>query len=146
MNLRLSKEMILNNRTENEFKMRFFEMGVHPIKVFEKKNKSLKNKINNQFIDITDKKQINIPEIRLKKSNENNYIIANTKKIIYFDSYLEENDEFFILDNTFIGQKISIQESKESDKIYYVKENILYKEFPIKDIINKNIQNKLLIK
>ena len=121
MNLRLSKEMILNNRAENEFKMRFFEMGVHPIKVFEKKNKSLKNKINNQFIDITDKKQINIPEIRLKKSNENNYIIANTKKIIYFDSYLEENDEFFILDNTFIGQKISIQESKESDKIFYVK-------------------------
>ena len=43
MNLRLSKEMILNNRAENEFKMRFFEMGVHPIKVFEKKNKSLIN-------------------------------------------------------------------------------------------------------
>ena len=91
MNLRLSKEMILNNRIENEFKMRFFEMGVHPIKVFDKKNKSLKNKINNQFIDIVESKQINIPEIRLKKLNENNYIIANTKKIIYFDSYLEEN-------------------------------------------------------
>ena len=91
-------------------------------------------------------KQINIPEIRLKKLNENNYIIANTKKIIYFDSYLEENDEFFILDNNFIPQKISIQESKESDKIFYVKENILYKEFFMKDIINKNIQNKLIIK
>ena len=146
MNLRLTKEMILNNRAENEFQVRYFEMGVHPTKVFEKKNKILKNKINNQFIDIVEKKQIIIPEIRLKKLNENNFIIGNTKKIIFFDSYLDEDDEFFILDNNFIGQKISIQESKESEKIFYVKENILYKEFPLKDYIKKNIQNRLIIK
>ena len=59
-----------------------------------------------------------IPEIRLKKLNENNYIIGNNKKIVYFDSYLDENDEFFILDNNFLGQKIYIQESKESEKIF----------------------------
>ena len=87
-----------------------------------------------------------IPEIRLKKLNENNYIIGNNKKIVYFDSYLDENDEFFILDNSFIGQKIDIQESKESDKVFYVKENILYKEFPIKDDISKNIQKEFPIK
>jgi WD40 repeat protein len=121
-------------------------MGVHPIKVFEKRNKTIKNKISNQFIDIVERNQVTIPEIRLKKLNENNNIIGTNKKIIYFDSYLDENDEFFILDNSFIGQKIDIQESKESDKIFYVKENTLYKEFPIKDNINKNIQNKLIIK
>ena len=93
-----------------------------------------------------ERNQVTIPEIRLKKLSENNNIIGTNKKIIYFDSYLDENDEFFILDNSFIGQKIDIQESKESDKIFYVKENTLYKEFPIKDNINKNIQNKLIIK
>ena len=36
-------------------------------------------------------------------------------------TYLDENDEFFILDNNFLGQKIYIQESKESEKIFYVK-------------------------
>jgi hypothetical protein len=146
MNLRLTREALLDNRAESEFQMRYFEMGVHPIKVFEKRNKTIKNKINNQFIDIVERNQVTIPEIRLKKLNENNNIIGTNKKIIYFDSYLDENDEFFILDNSFIGQKIDIQESKESDKIFYVKENTLYKEFPIKDNINKNIQNKLIIK
>ena len=37
MNIRLTKENLLKNREENEFQMRFFEMGVHPTKVFEKK-------------------------------------------------------------------------------------------------------------
>ena len=148
MNLRLTKEELLSNRAEYEFQMRYFEMGVHPTKVFEKRNKTIKSKISNQFIDIVEgnQNQVTIPEIRLKKLNENNYIIGNNKKIVYFDSYLDENDEFFILDNGFIGQKIDIQESKESDKVFYVKENILYKEFPIKDDISKNIQNKLIVK
>ena len=146
MNLRLTKEMILNNRVENEFKMRFCEMGIHPTKVFEKKNKIMKNKLNNQLIDIIETKQVIIPEIRLKKNNENNYIIGNKKKIIFFHSYLDDNDEFFILDNNFLLQKINIQESKESEKIFYIKESSLYKEFPIKEKVNKNIQSKLIIK
>ena len=45
MNLRLTKDMLLSNRIENEFKIRFCEMGVHPMKVFEKKNKIMKMKI-----------------------------------------------------------------------------------------------------
>ena len=106
----------------------------------------MKNKINNQLIDIKENPQIKIPQIKLKKNNESNYIINPTKKIIYFNSNSPDNDEFFILDNNFVLQKINIQESKESEKIFYIKENSLYKEFPIKEKINKNIQNKLIIK
>ena len=149
MNLRLTKDMLLSNRIENEFKIRFCEMGVHPMKVFEKKNKITKNKINNHISDISDiisKKQIDFPEIKLKKLNDNNNIISPGKKIVYFNPYLDENDEFFILDNNFYGQKIYIQESKESEKIFYVKDSTIYKEFPIKELINKNIENKLIIK
>ena len=120
-------------------------MGIHPTKVFDKRNKIMKNKLNNQLIDIIETKQVIIPEIRLKKFNENNYIIGN-KKIIFFHSYLDDNDEFFILDNNFLLQKINIQESKESEKIFYIKESNLYKEFPIKEKINKNIESKLIIK
>ena len=146
INARLSKEKLLNNRVDFEYQMRYFEMGVHPTKVFEKKNRAIKNKPNNQFIDIVEIKQTIIPEIRLKKLNENNPIIGPNKKIIYFDSYLDEDDEFFILDNNYTGQKINIQESKEPEKYYYVKESVIYKEFPIKDNVSKNAQNKLIIK
>ena len=151
MNIRLTKENLLKNREENEFQMRFFEMGVHPTKVFEKKNKYTKNKITNQFYHISGNFQINLPEIRLKKMNDTNNLI-NIKKLIYFDSYLEEDDEFFILDSNFVAQKINIQESKQESKektdksFFYIKESLIYKEFPIKDKINKNIQNKLIIK
>ena len=146
MNLRLTKDMLLNDRNENEFKIRYFEMGVHPTRIFDKKNKNLKNKINNQLIDINEKIQVKYPQIKLKKYNENYYIINPTKKIIYFNSCSDDNDEFFILDSNFLLQKINIQESKESDKIFYIKENSLYKEFPIKEKINQNIKNKLIIK
>ena len=146
MNLRLTKDMLLNDRNENEFKIRYFEMGVHPTRIFDKKNKNLKNKINNQLIDINEKIQVKYPQIKLKKYNENYYIINPTKKIIYFNSCSDDNEEFFILDSNFLLQKINIQESKESDKIFYIKENSLYKEFPIKEKINQNIKNKLIIK
>ena len=146
MNLRLTKDMLLKDRNENEFKMKFFEMGVHPTRIFDKKNKNLKNKINNQLIDINEKIPVKYPQIKLKKYNENNSVINSSKKIIYFNSYSDDNDEFFILDNNFSLQKINIQESKESDKIFYIKENTLYKEFPIKEKINNNIKNKLIIK
>ena len=146
MNLRLTKEMLLSDRAENEFKIRYLEMGVHPTRIFDKRNKTMKNKINNQLIDIIENIQVKIPQIKLKKYNENIYIINPTRKIIYFNSYSDDNDEFFILDNNFLLQKINIQESKESEKIFYIKENSLYKEFPIKAKINNNIQNKLIIK
>ena len=59
--------------------------------------------------------------------------------------YLNENDELFLLDNNFNGQKINIQETKEIDN-YIIKETSIYKELSIRNYIDKNIQNKLIIK
>jgi len=140
INSRISKDDILKNRNDNEFLIRLFEMGVHPCKVFEKKNKIIKNKPMNQLIEIEHVNQeMILPDVKLKSNNLD-------KKIIYMNCYLNENDELFILDNNFSGKKINIQESKDSDKNYIIKETISYKEFPIKKNINKNIQNKLIIK
>ena len=141
MNIRINKEDLLNNREENEYKMKLFEMGVNPNKVFDKKNKIIKNKPANQIIDIgTVNPEILLPEIKLKYKNN------TLKKIIYMNCCSSSDDELFILDITFNGQKLNIQESKESEKNFILKETINYREFPIKNIINKNIQNKLIIK
>ena len=144
MNFRFTKDILLNDRAENEFKMRFFEMGVNPCKVFEKKNKVIKNKPVNQIIEIRNiNSEITFPEIKLISKNE------SSKKTLYINCYKNNEDDLFVLGNDFSGQKINIQESKESketDKNFIMKEVINYKEFPIKNIINKNIQNKLIIK
>ena len=138
VNCRIKKEELLKDRGENEYMMRLFEMGVNPCKVFEKKNKILKNKINNQIIDIgSTNPDIVLPEVKLK--------INNNKKIIYMNCYLNESDELFLLDNNFSGQKINIQETKEIDN-YIIKETSIYKELSVRNYIDKNIQNKLIIK
>ena len=138
VNSRVKKEELLKDREDKEYMMRLFEMGVNPCKVFEKKNKILKNKISNQIIDIGQRNpDIVLPEVKLK--------INNNKKIIYMNCYLNENDELFLLDNNFSGQKINIQETKEIEN-YIIKESIIYKELSIKNYTDKNIQNKLIIK
>ena len=80
MNLRVKPEDIINDRGENEFKMRFFEMGVHPTKVFDKKCKINKNKVVNQIISSS--YLIEDPENILFEIKLNNAL----NKIIYFNS------------------------------------------------------------
>ena len=139
VNLRVTKEQLLKDRAENEFMIRLFEMGVNPCKVFEKKNKFLKIKPFNQIIEIgLGNQDIILPEVKLKNNNLN-------RKIVYINCYFNENDELFILDNTFSGQKINILETKELDN-YIIKETIAYKELALKEFVTKNIQNKLIIK
>ena len=139
MNLRLKSEEIINNREENEFKMRFFELGVNPTKVFEKKCKSNKNKINDQLIS---KSSLNeesgniLHEIKLK--NDKN-------KVIYFNTKYPHSEEIFIIDKSFIEQKMIIQENKELNN-YVIKDTITYKELPIKKKIEKSIEYKLIMK
>jgi len=144
MNARLTKEDLLNDRAENEFKVRLFEMGVNPCKVFEKKNKVIKNKPVNQIIEVRKiNSEITFPEIKLNNKND------SSKKTIYINCYKNNEDDLFVLGSDFSGQKFNIQESKESketDKNFIMKEIMNYKEFPIKNNINKNIQNKLIIK
>ena len=143
INSRITKEMLLENRKEKEYMIRLFEMGVHPTKVFEKKNRITKNIPNNTIIEIESlNSETILPEVKIKGISKNKKMI----KIIYMNCYSNTNDELMIIDNNFNGQKINIQESKESDKNYLIKENISYKEFFTKNIINKNILNKLIIK
>ena len=115
VNIRITKENILENRAENEFLIRFFEMGVHPCKVFDKRNKIMKTKLNNQITDFGNSNQEKVfPEVKIKLNNLE-------QKIIYINDYLNENEELFILDNNFNGKKINIQDSKESEKNYIIK-------------------------
>ena len=144
MNVRFPKEDLLNDRAENEFKMRYFEMGVNPCKVFERKNKIIKNKPVYQIIETRNvNSETTFPEVKIKYKNN------SSKKTLYINSYKNNEDDLFVLSSDFSGQKINIQESKESketEKNFIMKEIINYKEFPIKNNINKNIQNKLIIK
>ena len=140
INIRLSKQNLLKNREDNEYLIRLFEMGVNPCKVFDKRNKITRSKPINQLIEIgTSQPEALLPEVKLKLNNSN-------RKIIYINCYLSQGDELYVLDNEFNGQKINIQETKESGKNYIIKESISFRELPIKSFTNKNIQNKLIIK
>ena len=137
INIRIKPEDLIKDREENEYRIRAFEMGVHPCKVFDKKNKSTKIYINNQINNIGEISFDDIPEIKIKNDNS---------KIIF----IHFNEELFLIDNKLIFQKLNIQENKEAkelDKKYIIKENISFKELSsIKEILNKNIQSKLIVK
>ena len=139
MDLRVKPEDIINDRNENECKMKLFEMGVHPTKVFEKKCKINKNKINNQLISSS--YSIENPENILYEIN----LKTNNNKIIYFKTKNTSSEELFIIDKNFIKKKIIIQENKELNNYSY-KESITDNELPIKKIIIKNIEYKLIMK
>ena len=136
INIRVKEEDLINNREDNEFRIRAFEMGVHPCKVFDKKNKSMKININNQINNIGNILFNNIPEIKIKNEN---------KKIIF----IHFNEDLFLIDNKLVIQKLNIQEVKEAkelDKKYTIKEKTSFKELSIRKTLNKNIQSKLIIK
>ena len=139
MNLRIKAEDLLKNREENEFRMRLFEMGVNPTKVFDRKCKINKKTINNQLVLtshlIEDPENI-LYEIQLKNK---------MKKIIYFNTKPSSSDELLIIDKTFIEQKLIIQENKENNS-YFIKDTIVNKELPINKKITKNIEYKLIMK
>ena len=139
MNLRVKPEDILNDRGENEFKMRFFEMGVHPTKVFDKKCKINKNKVVNQIISSS--YLIEEPENILFEIKLNNAL----NKIIYFNSKNVNSEELFLIDKSFIEQKIIIQENKEYNN-YFIKDIIKYKELSMEKKMVKNVEYKLIMK
>ena len=139
MNLRVKPEDIINDRGENEFKMRFFEMGVHPTKVFDKKCKINKNKVVNQIISSS--YLIEDPENILFEIKLNNAL----NKIIYFNSKNVNSEELFLIDKSFIEQKIIIQENKEYNN-YFIKDIIKYKELSIEKKMVKNVEYKLIVK
>ena len=140
MNLRVKPEDVIKERSENEFKIRFFEMGVHPTKVFEKKCKINKTKISNQLISPTE--LIEGPENILYEINLKN----NKNKIIYFNTKDNSHEELYFIDKNFIEQRVIIQENKELNT-YIPKEINGEKKITIEDkFMIKNIEYNLIFK
>ena len=139
INYRLKSDELLKNREENEYKLRFFEMGVHPTKVFDKKCKGNKNKISNQLISsssLIEETEDILHEIKLKNT---------VKNVIYFNTKSPNSEEIYIFDKSFKEQKIIIQESKESNN-YILKDSVINKELPINKALEKNAEYKLIMK
>ena len=132
-----SKELV--NHRENEFQIRFFEMGVMPTKVFEKKIKSSKNKLNEQItikhfnLEVTDKI---LHEVKLE---------TKFKDVIYFNVKNSLLEEIYILDKGFLEKKLMIQEIKETMS-YSIKEIRSKNAFPFCKRIERNIEYKLIVK
>ena len=142
---RIKEEKLLKNRGEYEYLIRFFEIGVHPTKVFEKINKEIKKEINYQITSIKNDNE----EFILNKQNS---VKLKTKSAsVYFEVNYLENNKILILDNNLIGQNIVIHKNNEIDinnpinsTNYLIKEIQIIKDFPTADI--KNIGYKLIIK
>ena len=139
INSRLKSDELLKNRADNEFIIRFFEMGVHPTKVFDRKCKGNKNKLSNQLISsstLVEETEDILHEIKLNNDIHN---------IIYFNTKSPNSEEIYIFDKSLKEQKIIIQESKESNN-FIVKDSIINKELPIKKKLEKNAEYKLIMK
>ena len=141
MNFRIKPEDLIKNRFENEFKIRFSEMGIHPTKVFEKKCKSVKNKINDQ-ITLQSFTLFDTSEIFRKIKLQSKF-----KDIIYFNKRNSTTKEIYIIDKRFIEQKLIIQKNKEiSSYSYSIKELIAKSPFPFAKLVQRNIEYKLIVK
>ena len=139
INSRLKSDELLKNREENEFKIRFFEMGVHPTKVFDRKCKGNKNKLINQLISssaLIEETEDILHEIKLKN---------NINNVIYFNTKIPNSEEIYIFDKSLKEQKIIIQENKESNN-FIIKDSIINKELPINKKLEKNAEYKLIMK
>ena len=150
INSRIKEENILKNREDNEFLIRFFEIGITPTKVFEKKCKDQKKEINNQITSSINYNETNVlnKEYCITLKNKNNYIYIGC-------NYLE-NNKLLLIDDYFIGQNVIIQKNNEITNMnnennignsnYLIRESQIIKDFPLVEIKGKNIGYKLIIK
>ena len=114
MNYRVKDEDLLNNRNDWEYKIRLFELGVNPTKVFDKK--------------LTDKKKImnkQISDIKGDVDNNLNFIVDNDNKNINFVVNTNSNN-LLLLGNDYQIKKISIEEKNDSNKGCKTKEIMNY--------------------
>jgi hypothetical protein len=139
MNLRAKSEDLLKDREENEFKMRLFELGVHPTKVFEKKCRNNKKIMNNQLINISLKPEET--ENILYELNPKNKI----NKIVYFSTNISSPEKLVIIDKNFIEYNLIVQGNKEYNS-YSFKDNITNRDLNINKKIKKNVVYKLIIR
>ena len=107
MESRLSDEEILKNRNDSEFRMRLFELGVNPCKVFDKK--------------ISDKKKIfkQITDIKKDIDKITNYVTSDSN--INFIANISSNI-LLLFGSDYKLKKITIEDKNESNKGSKIKE------------------------
>ena len=129
MEYRLTDEDILKNRNDSEFRIRLFELGVNPCKVFDKK--------------ISDKKKIfkQITDIKKDIDKMTNYIISDGN--INFIANISSN-MLLLFGNDYKLKKIIIEEKNESNKGSRIKELASF-NFS-KDVFKRDNYYKLYIK
>ena len=146
IDFRIKEENILKNREENEFRLRFFEIGVTPTKVFEKKCKETKKEINYQITSLKNNNEV----FNLSKKDCVKLITKN--KIIYFNCNFLENNKLFLIDNNFEGHNIIIQKDNEDSDTspghndYSINNIQTIRDFPLVELKRKNIGYKIIIK
>ena len=143
---RVKEEELLKNRSEKEYLMRFFEIGVSPTKVFEKECKEIKKEVNYQITTLKNNNEI----FNLNKKNCVKLNIKN--KIIYFECNQIENNKLFFIDSKYEGYNIIVQKNNEdsdnSNKLneYSINYSQIIKDFPLSEIKRKNLGYKFIIK
>ena len=131
MNLRIVDQKLLEDRENNEFQMRLFELGVNPTKVFEKKNYDRKKIIR----DISDLKQCDkdIP-----------YLEGFEDKINFITNIGNSYNNLYVYYKNNKIKKYSVDEKPDINGNYPIKEGTNYKD--LSDIFNQNVPSKLIIK
>ena len=131
INCRIKDEDILKHRNELEYKMRLFELGVNPLKVFDKKLSDKKKIINKQ-----------ITEIKGNIDKNLNYIFNIGFDINYVINI--HNNTLVLIGKEYQTKKIYIEEKVEMNNSYKTKELVNYNF--IKEVFDNTIYYKLYIK
>ena len=151
---RIKEEDILKSRSDYEFMIRYFEIGVTPTKVFEKKCKDKKKIFNYQITYMKNHETFTL--------NKKDCIKLKTKKkIIYLKNKLLENNKLLLIDKNYIGYNITLQqnetlnnsneniiinEDNSNTNNYSIKESQAIRDFPLSELKGKNIGYKIIIK
>ena len=136
IDFRLKENEILKDRKNCEHQMRLFELGVNPVKVFNKQCSENKKTV------------IQIPAIK-NYSDAKIFGVFDMSKIkinpIFLQNIGNNYNDFFIIDKSFLSFKLLLKyNSKENNYSYELSP---YKELPVKNLIQFNTAiYKLIIK
>ena len=128
MNCRIKDEDILKNREDTEYQLRLFELGVHPTKVFDKKNVDTNKKLR---------------QVSLIRQNEKPFpFISGFEGKIRFIANIGNNYSNLLVYYKNHKVKKIVFEEKLDNENFIIKENNEYKD--LINIVNKDISSKLI--
>ena len=130
MDYRLNEDEFLKNREELEYKMRLFELGVNPTKVFDKK--------------ILDKKKILRQITDIKGEISQTFPSFNAKDINYIANINNNFNNIFLFSKKYSLYKSTIEEKNNLTGDYKIKEAENYEQ--ISKILLYDKTYKLIIK